>query len=1446
MALWDELDDLKKRIKKRAAAVIPDPLEDATAGAARYLAKYGGDAYRALDRFSRADIPDIVDVYDWTARRLDPAREVAFTVGENRLDPARALRELRQEAEQPGGLGAAFRARENTPAKRAAESALDPLLIAPVGRAGKAAGSVGKTLGEMAIRDVALPALGQIGLGEAGRRVGGAPGEAIGEMAGALLGGAAPNPFRGAPRPNLALATQALGAGAGAVGGYQATEGDDPYERAIATLGGAAVGGALGRRVAQGRPIGLGIEDIGRAPGQGARGIRQRLDDLKARTAEPDPLDAIPDFMVQSLPHTTRRGVAAINATINDVLNPARNRYDAHRAIGAAGGYVGQLQEANYGALLQADGLTPAARELAAAVTAGEIVPKPAYRQRIADAKTRAALNAQVLTDQALQAQRAGFTTEARRLKQQAIRAREAPALIDRLAMSGPAIVQYGDEFEFRSGGAQSAYQWIREAYDSVARREAPVGVSSVVRDQAIGRLWNVEPDEVAAFRTARTPDTQPGAHSPVMLTDLLDGLAQGYTPRTTDLPALFRARAEASNAAIVQQTFIRNDLAPRLVTGSSAAYRNDPTNYTIFSADFLRRTFPSLSMERAHELVGRLGTEVNARQSPIPGPGARRGAGETTQAGGMLYLPKEWGDELVAQLGELAAGSSPASKALGWLNDRFRTLKLGMDLAMLFRVGPAAIVQNVAADPLHPWRGVSAGFDALWDTAFRSRASFDLDPVTQRWVRYLPGFGRPGEMGEAYDIAARAPKGPVRVPVLGHAGRAVSNTYDALEFIQFGKFIPALQVRSAEAVYQAMKNTAAGRAMSDDELRRQVGTRVGTLVAGMGRSAAGVSRNRAFYERWGVISPTWARGLMKDTSDVFRGGVEGQLARRFWGGLAVIGVGSSVGLTMTLKGLAGGYGDLSNPDIEAMERDLKELLLDPTSRRNVWNPDSPNFLAVELPDGQGRLDIWGPFRPLLRTIASPVTGGVKGTAEELAEARKAGEDFSGAVMGEVLLGLLGGAADEMRTQAGRWAGGRMAIPPRQFYDALRNRDFLGRPIRTAESDSRRALQQTVYAGANLLPGIAEPAAPALLAVVGVDADIANVVGDSPRAVPVGLGSVKTSLYRAPLSALGINARFSSQDPGEVKQSIRDLATSKGLHAGDDPVAWYRKGEGIDQFDKAAFERANPHVRDYIETKRTDAAARQDRPRGREARTYFSGMQTQLRQKLRAQKEELGRLYTHPDPTKRITGDEYRKRRTEAERAYSISLQAAAQMTFGTSDLDAVYKEMERTDPFDRFLDDYYAIRPQGDDRASMDAFFAARAAFLDRLSPEQRAMFFKRQDDLAVDDTERAYLAGSRLMQERMRIPPYAGLSLEDGRKVQNALARVSDLQRRYPHLSRSQALMLDRSIEPRVKGLVLLYNRRIIRKNPTLTVFELRNPNLYQFFSVLLVDAFQDAQAS
>jgi hypothetical protein len=60
------------------------------------------------------------------------------------------------------------------------------------------------------------------------------------------------------------LAVQGFGATAGAFGGYQAAEDEDPTTRALATLGGGAAGGIFGQRVAQGKGIGPGVEDVSR------------------------------------------------------------------------------------------------------------------------------------------------------------------------------------------------------------------------------------------------------------------------------------------------------------------------------------------------------------------------------------------------------------------------------------------------------------------------------------------------------------------------------------------------------------------------------------------------------------------------------------------------------------------------------------------------------------------------------------------------------------------------------------------------------------------------------------------------------------------------------------------------------------------------------------------------------------------------------------------------------------------------------------------------------------------------------------------------------------------------------------------------------------------------------------------------------------------------------
>lgn len=1421
MSLVSDLSSLKKRLKKTALDLVPDPLEDAT----RYLTRYGGAALgagRDVLTGPRSEVPDIVDVYDFLARKSDPLRETAFTIGENITRPTDILSELGKERSQPGGLGAAFRSRANTPVKRGLESLIDPMVAAPVGFAGNVTGGVGKALGQMALRDVALPAIGQIAGGELGQRIGGDTGGSIGELAGALLGGGLPDPRQGERARNLV--TEGFGAAAGAIGGFQATEGEDPYTRAFATLGGGVVGVVLGRRVARGEPIGLSIADT-------TRGMRGKLNNLK-REAKPDPLDAIDSSIAQSLPARTRAGWDALNRILNDVVNPARNRPEAHRAIGAAGGFLGRLTQADYLAKELAAGIGPAAYRLDSAHEAGEVVALPAYLERVANAKRIARNNAKALEDAALEAQAQGRKVDATRLKRRALAAREAPGRIDQLAFSGPAIIEHPDEFEWRSGAAQSAYARIRSAYDDLARREATGGVLHNLRDNYINRVWQFDDGAQAAFRIARAPDARQSFQKEAHLTGFLDGLSQGFVPKTMDTKSLYEARVAASSASLIQKHFLDDTLKPLLKKASDPAVRNDPKQWVHLDQGFMKRIFPTLATDKVDEVLGQLSRDVlDAGELTAGAARAARGGLREAQGVGFqnLYLPKQWADELTAQLSPGTAQEKDYLKPIGWLNDNLRSLKLGMDLAQIFRIGPAAFVQTWAANPLRPDIAVNVAGNIITDV-LKGRETFDLDPTVMQWARYLPGFGSPGTMGEAFDIA---PRTAARTPI----GKA----YNWLEDVQFNQFIPSAQVRTAEAIYQALKKTRAGVRLSDDELRRQVGTRVSTLVAGLGRSAAGVSRDRAFAERIALLSPTWARGLAKDVTDVFKplGSVEGDLARRFWIGTAAVGVGTAVAGTMAMKAIDGGYGDPRNPDWGEVEKDLRELLFDPRSERNVWNPDSANFISLELPGGQGRLDFWGPFRPLLRAMVSPVVGGVKGA--DAARAQMALQDATVQSVARAFFGEFGG---EIGKETGQWANGRLALIPRQVIDGLRNKDFFGRPIRTARDPNVRALQQAVYSAAAALPGAAEPVAPFLLALAGVDADIANVVGEHTRATPEGISSTPANLLRGGLGALGLNARFSSQDPGAVKQSIRDLATSKGKHAGQDPVAWYRTpGNGLDAAEKRAFEAQNPHVRTYIETKRLDAGAREDKPFGREAQTFFQTARTKEVQKLDQKKKDLGEQYR----AGRISGDMYRERRNQAEAEYSIAVQTYAQHYFGTSDLDEVYTKMPASkEPFDAFLDEYYSIRPQGNDRASLDAFFAARAEKLQTLSPEEQQKFFDYQIAKGVDETERQYIKDSQLMAERMRIPQYAGLSLERGRAIQRASQQVTDLQRARPGLDRGSALMLLRDIPPKTKFDVMSYWSRAITKNPKVEVYEMRHPTMVRFYSSLLADAFADATAT
>jgi hypothetical protein len=307
-----KLGGVVKKTKQKLGDLLPDEVEDLVAQAKAYLSdpvRVAGDVGRRAmhTRFLGAASPaDVRRVYgEITEHAADPIREVAFTAVQKRFNPEETASTLRRRSEEHGGLGAAFRARENTLAKRVTENVLDPLNVIPVGasagmaaRGARAAGqstarATLKALAKGGAREFAAPAAGQVAGAEAGRRIGGERGQQVGELAGLLAGGIGPNLVGNTPLPSLSRATEIAGTTAGAAGGYQATEDQDLLTRALATAGGAVAGYGLGRQVARGGPLGMSIEDVGRAADDAGAVQGQLLDAPGTLPAAEGPADFV-------------------------------------------------------------------------------------------------------------------------------------------------------------------------------------------------------------------------------------------------------------------------------------------------------------------------------------------------------------------------------------------------------------------------------------------------------------------------------------------------------------------------------------------------------------------------------------------------------------------------------------------------------------------------------------------------------------------------------------------------------------------------------------------------------------------------------------------------------------------------------------------------------------------------------------------------------------------------------------------------------------------------------------------------------------------------------------------------------------------------------------------------------------------------------------------------
>jgi hypothetical protein len=659
------------------------------------------------------------------------------------------------------------------------------------------------------------------------------------------------------------------------------------------------------------------------------------------------------------------------------------------------------------------------------------------------------------------------------------------------------------------------------------------------------------------------------------------------------------------------------------------------------------------------------------------------------------------------------------------------RQLLLMGDLGQLARIGVGGYLQSLSAG-----KGIQGA--AAWGRAFR--AAFDpgyfkelmARPEMQRWadVAYPADMSNP-EMTSTFIQ---------RLPGLGHAERAM-----------FQRFTPALAAGVAETVFQGMKRHGdfAGMA-SDTERRAAIGDWVKGLLIGRELNDEQVGTVARAVGRL-ALAPRWTAGGIVGVQKILDPGPQGELARRFWATVALTGAAISVGLTTAL----------TNKD--------PRNLINPTHPDSVLDPrNGRRFFGVELPNGVV-ISPFQPVLPLMRAVMRPFAEGYQSYQEE--------RDIAAAVEAMVGEGW----------DAGRdYLLGKASIPVRLFNDlVIRGTDFQGRPIITKEGPAGW-LQAAGYAAGQNAPIFTQPLLAPLTDRLNLPFDIerdARVPGTEPtlldRALEFGAGFV------------GVTVRPPDRLPPDVAEALRGAIREKGQEPGADPdlVRQYY-GLKLDPSEKARLFAEQPEVREFFEARTKLEGEKYEKPVGRARVREYQVKKARLdidrRNAIAALEAE------------NLTGNEYRRRRAAIMQRYRGMVQGLQEAIFDTADpdridaaLDAVYRTAGEQSEERKALDGLYAIEQDGESREARNAYFAARQAYLDSLSPEMRQRLLQRQIDDAPTETEKSYIRAQQAYAEYAKIPRYRGITEEDAEAAIPYMQQAADLQRVRPGMSFRAALL-------------------------------------------------------
>lgn len=637
---------------------------------------------------------------------------------------------------------------------------------------------------------------------------------------------------------------------------------------------------------------------------------------------------------------------------------------------------------------------------------------------------------------------------------------------------------------------------------------------------------------------------------------------------------------------------------------------------------------------------------------------------------GGTVWARADVADALHDYLDNPRGGARGLVGLLGRAAQEAKATALGADFAIPILRTPAAWLQAATYNPVRATGAVVQAFrDMLNPDAMRA------EPGYREWAKRFAGMG--------FEEDARAAKGAssglaaaLEMEQMPLANRlpGIGKLYRWSDDVQFARLVPALKYRLAESMAASMKNG------DDPAARRQIANQLSLFFDGLDRARAGASRSADREWSAFMLSPSLFRGSVSLLTGAAKPGLEGAMARRFWGGFALFSLATVAGLDTMLS---------NDYDPEHIKDRLSLF-----SSNSITNPNSSHFLKFRLPGSDEEANMWGPMRTLIRMVLQPVAAGI-GAGNEAWQ----GSEHRDAMAALSAIGQGLEAAGGRRDVVWDWLVGRKSMTVGMASDLLHNRDFRDRRIFDRNAPFPEvAGKASLYAGSQLLPSWS-----------------GLVLSDDKGPIP-SFDPSRDTLVKGGADFLGLSVTPGKDLPPAVRGPMEAFVRSFGLEPGDDLVATYRSA-AIPQHRRTEFEAGNRAVKDYFAGETAKRAEGQLPDDTRDRYTLYRG---QVVDAEKTRNDKMAQLQKEWD-SGQTRGNDWRKRRTQIQQEYGTKVEGAGEYFLQEKDpakrqklIDDLFGGRETPkDPADQMIQALNDLAPADESDAAYDDFARQRRRFL-------------------------------------------------------------------------------------------------------------------------------------